>query len=198
MIIRELLEADGKSAGVQTDPQAQTATQAQTAAQKKYDDDEVNAILARNKEKYAKEGVTSILSTLGFDSADALKDFVAKQKGKEIAGLSQEEKIKAEFEEFKAKVEAEKNETVKKLTLAETKAAILASGIPADKADKVMKLAAGYDGDSPEEKVKAVLADFPELISKAPANAGIKTGNQAVDENAAALEAFKKQHGYTK
>ena len=50
MIIRELLDADGKPAGVQTEPQAQTA------AQKKYDDDEVNAILARNKEKYAKEG----------------------------------------------------------------------------------------------------------------------------------------------
>ena len=57
MIIRELLDADGKPAGVQTEPQAQTAAQ--------YDDDEVKAILARNgKRKYAKEGDISIFYSL--------------------------------------------------------------------------------------------------------------------------------------
>lgn len=189
MIIRELLEADGMPAGTQTDP-------ATDPVQKKYDDNEVNAILARNKEKYANEGVKGLLSTLGYDSADTLKEFIEKQKKKETEGLSNEEKIKKEFEEYKKAQETEKAEVTKKLTAAETKAAILALGVPAEKADKVMKLSAGYDGETAEAKIKAVLEEFPEFVNKAPANAGIKTGTQTVDDEAAALEAFKKQHGY--
>ena len=56
-------------------------------------------------------------------------------------------------------------------------------GVPADKADKVVKLAAAYDGN-----IDAVLADFPELVKAAPAAAasgpafGDKTNPQQVNE----------------
>lgn len=149
----------------------------------KYTDKQLNDLIAKNAGKAVEKTRAEILAELGVDSLDTIKAKLAKQAELEKASMTEAEKYKAELEaEKKARADAEG-----KMTAAELRAEIIGKGVPADRADKVVKLAAGYEGATTAEKVDAVLKDFPELV-KAPVQAiGVETKRQNLSEEDALL-----------
>ena len=77
-------------------------------------------------------------------------------------------------------------------------AEIVGKGVPADKADRIMKLAQSYEGETPAEKVTAVLADFPELVKGGAQNIGVENKNASPNTEAALLDQMLKNAGITK
>jgi len=119
------------------------------------------------------EAQKKLLKELGIEDVSSAKEGLKKLKEMQDAQLSEAEKLKAQIAELeKAKAEAH--------SLAEAASAkfvAVAKGVPADKVDKVVKLAGSYDGETVEAKIDAVLADFPE-IAKAPATPAPTFGTQ--------------------
>jgi galactitol-specific phosphotransferase system IIB component len=97
-----------------------------------------------------------------------------------------------------AKTEAAKTEAEAKANAAEAKFAAIAAGVPVDKADKVVKLAMAYDGETIQDKISAVLAEIPELKGQPQAQApslGGKTNNQATSDIDKMLAEARKAAG---
>ena len=96
-----------------------------------------------------------------------------------------------EAEKIRAELEAEKKKTQDveaRASAAELKAEIVGNGVPADKAERVAKLAAGYDGATVAEKVEAVLKEFPEFVKSTTASVGVETGHKSLNEEEALLK----------
>jgi phage protein D len=149
----------------------------------KYTDKQLNDLIAKNAGKASEKTRAEILAELGADSIDTLKARLAKQAEAEKAGMTEAEKYKAELEaEKKARLEE-----AGKRTAAELRAEIIGKGVPADKADKVAKLAAGYDGETIAAKVEAVLAEFPEFVKPQAQQVGIEGRKSNLSEEDALL-----------
>lgn len=149
----------------------------------KYTDKQLNDLIAKNAGKASEKTRAEILAELGADSIDTLKARLAKQDEAEKAGMTEAEKYKAELEtEKKARLEE-----ASKRTAAELRAEIIGKGVPADKADKVAKLAAGYDGETIAAKVEAVLAEFPEFVKAQAQQVGIEGRKSNLSEEDALL-----------
>lgn len=155
----------------------------------KYTDSQLNDLVKKNA---AKEAV-KILSEAGLESTGNLKDDVAKFKAWKESQMTEAEKYKTDLEAEKAKTK----EVEARATAAELRAEIVGKGVPADKADRIMKLAQSYEGETPAEKVTAVLADFPELV-KGAQSIGVENKGASPNAEQALLDQMLKNAGITK
>ncbi len=155
----------------------------------KYTDSQLNDLVKKNA---AKEAV-KILAEAGLESTGNLKDDVAKFKEWKQSQMTEAEKYKSDLEAEKVKTK----EVEARATAAELRAEIIGKGVPADKADRIMKLAQSYEGETPAEKVTAVLADFPELV-KGAQSIGVESKNSTPNTEAALLDQMLKNAGITK
>ena len=162
----------------------------QEPAAKTFSQEDVNNLIA----KESKNAVEKILKDLGVQDAKSAKEGLAKLKEMQDAQKSESEKL---AESLKA-TEAAKNEAEAKANAAEAKFAAIAAGVPVDKADKVVKLAMAYDGETIQDKINAVLTEIPELkgqpARQAPALGG-KTNNQATSDMDKMLADARKAAG---
>lgn len=150
----------------------------------KYTDKQLNDLIAKNVGKASEKTRAELLAELGADSLDTLKAKLAKQAELEKASMTEAEKVRAELEAEKKKTQ----DVEARASAAELKAEIIGKGVPADKAERVAKLAAGYDGATVAEKVEAVLKEFPEFIKPTTAVVGRESGHQALNEEEALLK----------
>ncbi|HRV29255.1 MAG TPA: hypothetical protein P5522_10785 [Spirochaetia bacterium] len=156
-------------------PEEQQTTEAvaepkpEQTTEKTYTQKDIDSMMGGIKAEAQKK----LLKELGIEDVSSAKEGLKKLKEMQDAQLSEAEKLKAQIAELeKAKAEAH--------SLAEAASAkfvAVAKGVPADKVDKVVKLAGSYDGETVEAKIDAVLADFPE-IAKAPATPAPTFGTQ--------------------
>jgi hypothetical protein len=150
----------------------------------KYTDKQLNDLIAKNVGKASEKTRAELLAELGADSLDTLKAKLAKQAELEKASMTEAEKIRAELEAEKKKTQ----DVEARASAAELKAEIIGKGVPADKAERVAKLAAGYDGATVAEKVEAVLKEFPEFVKQPGASVGVETGHKSLNEEEALLK----------
>ena len=110
---------------------------------KTFTQEEVNAINVKTKNKFYKD--------LGFKDEEAYKEDLATKQ----ANMGAVEKLAA--------AELANSETLTRAEVAEAKVAVLELGVPKNKADRVIKLAKTYDGETMADKVAAVLKEYPEF-----------------------------------
>ena len=156
----------------------------------KYTDKQLNDLLARDAGKEVKK----MLAEAGFDPSGDIKADLAKLKSVRDSQLTEKEKA---AEAAKAK-DDELSTFKREASEARAESAALRAGVPADKCDRVRKLAlAGdYEGATEAEKVASVLADFPEFVKvAAPGDVGRVTKGSQVNEEEAILAQMKKNAG---
>ena len=147
----------------------------------KYDDDDVNAIVAGKTKEAAEKVRKELYSALGVKGEEELAEFKKLRESQ----MTETEKLKAQLAERDGK----EAETKKEADGIRAENEALKKGVPADKVDRVRKLVLSgvYEGESIAEKVEAVLSEFPEYAKGAVKDIGGKTGNQSIDENSAML-----------
>jgi hypothetical protein len=156
----------------------------------KYTDKQLNDLLARDAGKEVKK----LLAEAGFDPTGDIKADLAKLKTIRDGQLTDEQKRAERDKEIEGKMTTAQREASE----AKAETAALKAGVPADKAERVRKLAlAGdYEGATEAEKVAAVLLDFPEFVKKeAPGDVGRLTKGSQVNEEEAMLAQLKKNAG---
>ena len=175
-------------------------TEQQQSTEKKYDDKQVNDLIAKNAAKEAEKAKAELLKELGITDLNAYKTEAAKKKEEEDAKKTADQKLQ---EQIAAQSEAlktlrEENEIAKMSTAA------LKAKIPETITEKVAKAAMSYEGSTPDEKIKAYIADFPWVIPPAPDSQtvapkfGTKTISQIPNETQALIDQIEAQVGIKK
>lgn len=124
-------------------------------AKKEMTQAELDALVAGAK----KEGGEKLWKKHGFENEKAFEDFLTMSKAAEDAKKTETQKEK----EAREAAEKREREAIARADKAEAKAEALAQGVPADRADRFIKLAMTYDGDTVQAKVKAALVENPEF-----------------------------------
>lgn len=179
-------EADGADAGA-ADPGQGDAGQGDGAAgsgadpgqgdqEKTLTQSEVNRLVAGAK----KNATEKLLKDLGVETAEGAKDALAKFRERQEAEKTELERVQGETDKERKSREAAEA----RAEAAESRFTAISKGVPADRAERVVKLAGSYEGETPEERIDAVLAEFPELKGQpgAPANLGGPSGGQEKSE----------------
>ena len=169
--------------------------------EKRYSDSEVNAISLKNSNKAVKK----MLGDLGIEDTDearaAAKDILAKAK-------AEKEKQAAAVEDgSKEKLSAAINKAVQ----AHGMLALVARGVPGDKAGRFAKLldlkgVANEDGEIDEGKLSAavenLLKEWPEALPKAEEKIGFKVGSNGKEtkesEEDSEMDKWRKKAGLKK
>lgn len=155
-------------------------------AKKEMTQTEIDALVAGAK----KEGGEKLWKKHGFESEKAFEDFLTASKAdadakKTESQKNQDAKDAAEKREREANARADK---------AEAKAEALSLGVSPEKADRFIKLAMTYDGDTMKAKVEAALKENPEFKGKAQVevpNANVRIKSQTPTMAAADAELDK-------
>lgn len=161
--------------------------------QPKYTDKQLNDLIAKEAGKRQEKATADLLAKMGFKSIEEVEAF--NKSRQESMTQAEKDKLKLAEQEAAAATNAKERDE------ARAEVAALKAGVPADKVAKVVKLAAGYDGDTMEAKITALLADFPDFVKgqvQAPRNAGLVTGQQGVSDEERLLAIARKQAGLTK
>ena len=154
---------------------------------KTYTDEEVNAISAKAK---TSERI-ALLKELGIEDAKDAKEALKKYKESEDAKKTEAEKLQEAI-----KTEQTKATTAEqRATIAESKLDAITLGVKTELADKFVKLAMTYEGETVTDKLNAVLKDFPEFkggstldkFGNAIKNEGEKTLDKVAEEFAKAM-----------
>lgn len=167
---RFMYEADGSGGGSggnnpptdppKTSPSTPPANPpADPPAKKEMTQAELDTLIAGAK----KEGGEKLWRKYGFDNEKAFDDFLTTSKAEAEAKKSETQKEK----DAREAAEKREKEALARADKAEAKAEALALGVPADKADRFIKLAMTYEGDTVQAKVKAALAENPEFKGQA-------------------------------
>jgi hypothetical protein len=166
----------------------------QALEQPKYTDKQLNDLIAKEAGKRQEKATADLLAKMGFKSIEEVEAF--NKSRQESMTQAEKDKLKLAEQEAAAATNAKERDE------ARAEVAALKAGVPADKVAKVVKLAAGYDGDTMEAKITALLADFPDFVKgatgQAPRNAGLVTGQQGVSDEERLLAIARKQAGLTK
>jgi hypothetical protein len=173
--------------------QATPQTPDTTEETPKYTDKQVNDLIAKEASKRQEKATADLLLKMGFKS---LEDIDAFNKSRQES-MTQAEKDKLAIQEKETAAQTAARERDE----ARAELSAMKAGVPADKVAKVVKLAAGYDGDTMDEKISALLADFPDFVkaqTAAPQNAGRVTGQQGMSDEERLLAVARKQAGLTK
>ena len=156
----------------------------------KYTDKQLNDLIAKNAAKAAEKARAELLGSIGVKDASEIE---ALKKARE-AQMTEAEKLKAELDALKG-ADAESKKAADAIR---AENAALKKGVPADKVGRVVKLSAGYDGESVEERVAAVLEEFPEFIKVPVKDIGAPAHGQTQNEADALLEKARAQLGLKK
>lgn len=156
---------------VTTQPAEPTTQTEPQAAEKKYDDKQVNDLIAKAKGKEAERTRADMLKELGITDLEAFKAAQKKQADEAEAKKTADQKLQEMIEEQKKQLETLRSDNEKSKMVA----AALKAGISENAADKIAAAAMGYEGETPADKVKAYIADFPWIIK--PAESGETTAN---------------------
>ena len=163
------------------------------AEQPKYTDKQLNDLIAKESGKRQEKATADLLAKMGFKSIEEVEAF--NKTRQESMTQAEKDKLKIAEQEAAAATNAKERDEAK------AEVAALKAGVPADKVAKVVKLAAGYDGDTMDAKITALLADFPDFVKAqagAPQNAGRVTGQQGVSDEERLLAIARKQAGLIK
>jgi hypothetical protein len=171
---------------------AQATTEQRAPEAAKYTDSQVNDLIAKNT---AKE-VGKMLKDAGLEASGNVKQDLAAFKAWKESQMSESEKANARAKEL----ETANAEAIARADRAEAKAEALARGVPADKADKVVKLATSgvYEGENVAAKIEAVLAEFPDYIAKNGPVFGMQTRTEGASAQDTAMQAALKAAGLAK
>lgn len=154
----------------------------------KYTDDDLNARAAAAR----KEAAEKVWKKHGFESEKAFEDYLAAKKTDDEKAKSDAQKA-AEAREAAEKKAQEAEDGAQAIRLEN---AALKAGVPADRAERFVKIAAAYDGDDAAAKIAAALKDFPEFKGGASLpNVGDKSKSQPNDDLASAKAAAAKAFG---
>lgn len=137
---------------------------------KSFTQEDLNRIAANEK----RQGMSSILRTLGFEKEEDAKAFVEKYKELEDSKKDDLAKAQETLEmEKKAKEEAEK-----KAELLDRKFKVVAAGVSADKADDIVILATAkmMDGKTFEDALEDLKKAYPSFFEADSGNIGSGTG----------------------
>lgn len=184
-----------------TEQQNEQGEQKQTEPEKKYTDDDVNAISLKNSDKAVKK----LLKELGIDATDEgkanAKQILADAKAK--AAKEQPEKAAEDNGKYAA--------AIQKVAMAQGTIALIGKGVPAEKASRFAKLldltgvmddSGEIDEDKMGAAVDGLLKDWPEALGKAGDKVGFKIGSDGKEskENAeeAELDKWRKEAGLKK
>jgi uncharacterized small protein (DUF1192 family) len=187
---RIFFDADTGTGGVSQAPattEGDTGKAAATTPPKTYTEEEVNGLLARKQS----EQVDRMLKDLGIESSGTLKERIAALKKYEDEHKTEIQKEK----EARTAAETRLQEAQTRADKAEAKAEALAVGVPAAKAERFVKIAMTYEGETVAEKVAAAIKDNPEFRGEtAPeipnANTKVKSqGSPEADKVRAAFNA---------
>lgn len=150
----------------------------QPEPEKKYTDMDVNNISKKNSEK----AVAKLLKELGIDATDegkaAAKDILAKAKAEAAKDKPADKPAEDNGKLFEA--------AMQKVAMAQGALALIARGVPAEKAARFAKLldlsgaideAGEVDEDNMGAAVDALLKDWPEALGKAGDKVGFKIGS---------------------
>lgn len=157
----------------------------------KYNDDDVNSIVAGKTRAAAEKARAELMASLGIKDASEIE---ALKKARE-SQMTEAEKLKAELDAIKG-ADAESKKEAQAI---KAENAALKKGVPADKVERVKKLVASgaYEGDTVDAMVDAVLAEFPEY-AKGATSIGAPVKNQSQSEYDSMLEKARKAAGLTK
>ena len=179
-MLKHLLMNDepGQQDAGQGTPPAQQQEPAKTFSQ-----EDVNNLIA----KESRAAQEKLLRDLGVTDTKSAKEGLAKLKEMQDAQKTEAEKLAADLAASSEKITAAETRAL----AAEAKLEAIASGVPADKADKVIKLAAAYDGETMADKIKAVLEEFPELKGQPPAAPAPQIGGKTDNQNMSDIDKMR-------
>ena len=155
----------------------------------KFTQSQLNDLIAKEAGKREEKATLAVLAKMGFKTIEEAEAFNKTRQ----ESMTQAEKDKAKLAELETTAQTAARERDE----AKAEVAALKAGVPADKVAKVVKLAAGYDGDTMEEKITAFLADFPDFVKTvagAPQNVGRVTGAQGEDKDITILNQMLEKH----
>lgn len=152
----------------------------------KYTDKQLNDLIAKNSAKAAEKARAELLGSIGVKDASEIEEL---KKARE-AQMTEAEKLKAELDALKSA----DGEAKKAADAIRAENAALKKGVPGDKVDRVVKLSAGYEGDTVDERVAAVLEEFPEFIKVPVKDIGAPAHGQSIDDDTAMLETIRRMH----
>jgi hypothetical protein len=145
------------------------------AVVKTFSQDDVNRMIGEAK----KTGMTKVLKDLGIDSIESAKDGLTKFREWQESQKSESEKINSKLTEYEKEL-IEKNKQVEELN---AKFTALNKGVNIDKVDKVIKLISAYEGDQLEDKIDAILTEFPDYKkNNVPSFVGGQTASQSTNQ----------------
>ena len=170
--------------------QVQETAPAQETQAKTYDDKQVNDLIAKNSAKAAEKAQRELLDKYGLKSTEDI-DALVKLKQEKMTEAEKQQALLQEKETALAQLRTEKEQA---LALGEA----LRKGVPADKVDRVVKLAQGYEGETVAEKISAVLTEFPEFIKAPVKDIGAPSQSQSLTEKDALLETLRRNTGLKK
>lgn len=148
---------DGANAQNQNEPQ-NNSNQNQNEPPKTFTQEELNRIAAQEK----RQGASSILKALGFESEDAAKAYLEAKRKEDDEKKDDLQKAKdAEAAANTAKAAAEA-----KAALLEKRFKVVALGVSADKADDIVTLATSkaIDGKTFDDAIEDLKKTYPELF----------------------------------
>jgi hypothetical protein len=154
----------------------------------KYTDEQLNNLVAKKAAKEAEK----LLKEAGLETTGNLKEDVKKLNEFKNSQKSELEKLADQNKAAEDKATAARQEADN----ARAEAEALKSGVPAEKVEKVRRLAmsGSYEGDTVAEKVAAVIADFPEFV-KSGQPFGSQTQTKTQDATEKALAEARKLAG---
>lgn len=181
---------DGVTGAVPAEPATEPTATPEVQEVAKYTDKQLNDLIAKNSAKAAEKARAELLGSIGVNDESEIE---ALKKARE-AQMTEAEKLKAELDALKS-ADAEAKKAADAIR---AENAALKKGVPADKVDRVVKLSAGYDGDSVDERVAAVLEEFPEFVKVPVKDIGAPAHGQTQNEADALLEKARAQLGLKK
>lgn len=181
---------DGANGAVPAEPATEPTATPEVQEVAKYTDKQLNDLIAKNSAKAAEKARAELLGSIGVKDESEIE---ALKKARE-AQMTEAEKLRAELDALKSADE----EAKKAADAIRAENAALKKGVPADKVDRVVKLSAGYEGDTVDERVAAVLEEFPEFIKVPVKDIGAPAHGQTQNEADALLEKARAQLGLKK
>jgi len=170
----------------ETKVEAVVVEEAKEASTKTFTQEEVNALNAKTKQSERQ----ALLKELGVEDTKDIKAALKKLKDQEDAQKTETQKLQDAIDAEKGK--ATTAET--RATMAEARFEAVKLGVPADKADKLVKLAMTYEGETVTDKITAVLVDFPEFKGGGKLDKfGNAVTNIATTKETDLSELFKKE-----
>lgn len=159
-VVTEGAAEESSPAPVTENAATENAVAAQAEA-KKYDDKQVNDLIAKNAAKAQKK----LLSELGITDVNAFKKAQAEKAAAAEAAKPADQKLMDKLKQQQEQLDALRAKT----EASELETAALKANVPESVAAKIAAAAKGYEGQTAADKIAAYVADFPWVVKPAEA-----------------------------